>query len=87
MPEPAPVILLTFANDLDNPLRQLAEEARLLRLALRDAHRAGHCQVEFRQNATLGDVLDALQDFHDQVAIFHYGGHAGSFFVLRKGGD
>ncbi|MGD9028633.1 MAG: CHAT domain-containing protein [Anaerolineae bacterium] len=85
-----PVILLTFANDLDDRvryLRHLSEEARRLRRALEDADRAGRCKMEIRQNATLDDMLGAFQGFRNRVVIFHYGGHAGSLELLVETPD
>jgi len=84
-----PVILLAFANDRDDRaryLRNLAEEARRLREALKQAEIAGLCEVVVRQNAMVDEILDVFQDlrYRDRVAIFHYGGHAGGYGLLLE---
>lgn len=84
-----PVILLTFANARDDRvlyLRNLPQEARWLRLALRRAERARLCQLVERSNATLGDILDVFQDpeYRNRIAVFHYGGHANGYQLLLE---
>ena len=84
---PKPVILLAFANDRDDRvryLRNLPEEARRLQRTLKAAERAGLCELLVRQNATVGDLLDVLQDaaYRDRIAIVHYGGHANGYQLL-----
>ncbi len=80
-PRPA-VIFLAFANDREDRaryLRNLPKEQRRIRDAIAPAVEAGHCEVVERNNATVDDVFDVLQDprYRDRVAVFHYGGHAG----------
>jgi hypothetical protein len=82
-----PVVFLTFANarqDEAHYLRNLPEEERLVRAAMAAAEVAGLCEVVDRANATLAEVLDIFQDarYRDRVAVFHFGGHAGSAELL-----
>ena len=82
-----PVILLVFANDRDDRvryLRNLPDEARRLAQALDRAQQAGLCDVEVRQNATVGDIFDLFQhpDLRNRIAVLHYGGHADSYQLL-----
>jgi len=84
-----PVILLAFANDRDDRaryLRNLPEEARRLRDALKQAEIAGQCEVVPRPNVVVPDIFDAFQDprYRDRVAIFHYGGHADGYRLLLE---
>jgi len=84
-----PVILLAFANDRSDGsryLRNLPEESRRVRAALRTAERDGKCEVVECPNATAGEVIDALQDdrYSGRVAVFHYGGHADGYRLLLE---
>jgi WD40 repeat protein len=84
-----PVVFLAFANARDDRvpyLRNLPQEARWLRLALRRAERAGLCQLVERNNATLEDILDVFQDpeYRNRIAVFHYGGHANGYQLLLE---
>lgn len=88
-PTDRPVILLAFANDRDDRaryLRNLPEEARRLRNTLAAAERAGLCQAVIRQNATVAEILDIFQqsEYRHRIAVFHYGGHAGSYELLLE---
>ncbi|HEX5759430.1 MAG TPA: CHAT domain-containing protein, partial [Thermoanaerobaculia bacterium] len=76
------VVFFAFANDRDDRaryLRNLPKEQRRVREAITMAVEAGHCEVIERNNATVDDVFDVLQDprYRDRVAVFHYAGHAG----------
>ncbi len=82
-----PVVFFAFANDRGDKaryLRNLPEEQRRVREALAVAEQAGLCEVVERANATIAEVLDVFQDarYRDRVAIFHFGGHAGSGVLL-----
>ncbi|HZF10095.1 MAG TPA: CHAT domain-containing protein [Thermoanaerobaculia bacterium] len=92
-PSPRPVVLFAFANNRLDPalyLRKLPEEQRRVREALTAAEQAGLCEIVERANATATEVLDVFLDarYRDRVAIFHFGGHAGSgalLFESREG--
>ncbi len=84
-----PVIFLAFANDRERPggyLRNLPGEAEHLRATLDAAAQAGLCEVLLRQNVTVEMLLDVFQDarYRNRIAIFHYGGHAGSYALLLE---
>lgn len=84
-----PVIFLAFANEHDDQvryLRNLPREARNIRQALDTARRNGLCDVVERSNATLMDILDVFQDpeYHNRIAVFHYGGHANGYQLLLE---
>ncbi len=77
------VVFFAFANEREQGadyLRNLPEELRRLRGAMEGAVEAGLCELVERANTTVDDIFDVLQDpeNRDRVAIFHYGGHAGS---------
>src|SRR4051794_7512939 len=86
---PKPVIFLAFANDLaSGDLRSLADELRGIRRALKPGADAGSWEVVERTDTSIDDLLAVFRDpaYRDRVAIFHYGGHAGSD-VLQFEGD
>jgi tetratricopeptide (TPR) repeat protein len=89
MSAPRPVaVFLAFANDRSGAryLRNLPEEQRHVQAALEAAVEAGLCAVVERSNATVDEVLDVFQhpDCRDRIAIFHFGGHAGSAELLME---
>lgn len=84
-----PVIFLAFANDrVSNVryLRNISKENRGLRRVLRQAERAGLCDVVERPNVTVRDILDVFQDekYKDRIAIFHFGGHNNGYKLLLE---
>ena len=84
-----PVIFLAFANDRCDTvgyLRNLPEEARLLREVLEVAEKAGLSEVVLLQNCTAGDIFKVFQDSRcrNRIAIFHYDGHANGYELLLE---
>ena len=80
-----PVVLLAFANDREEGgryLRNLSEEARQLRARFEAVDPA--IDLEVRQNATLNDVMEVFGKHRHQIAVFHFGGHAGSYELLLE---
>ena len=74
-----PAALLAFANDwVDDKrhLRSLLDEQKAITKALAPLVRAGLDVPAPLHNATVEDVLGAFRDHHDQVRVFHFGGHA-----------
>ena len=72
-----PVIFLAFANDHDDYLPSIKRERKNIKRALNRHHDEGLIRVEAEPNTTLEDIFEAFNRFNDEVAIFHYGGHAG----------
>ncbi len=92
MADQKPVIFLAFANDREDQsryLRELGRELRSIRTALQPARRAGMVDVVERANASLSDIIDVFQDpeYAGRIAIFHFGGHAGSYQLLLESDD
>ena len=82
-----PVIFLAFANDRVEGgvyLRNLPVELDGIRKALQNARQAGLCELVERSNTTVENILDVFQEYQDRIAIFHYGGHAGSYELLLE---
>ncbi len=81
-----PFIVLAFANEQEGRryLRDLPEELRRLQGILEKAEKDRHCRLVVRPNATLEQIFTAFTDYRDQVAILHYGGHAGGDRLLLE---
>ncbi|MCO6490122.1 MAG: hypothetical protein J5I98_17045, partial [Phaeodactylibacter sp.] len=84
-----PVILLAFANERQQGaryLRNLPLEANGIKEILSLAEERGLCEYEILHNATLDMVVNAFQSqkYRGRIALFHYGGHAGSYELLLE---
>lgn len=81
-----PIIFLAFANELEGRryLRELPEELRRLRDIIKEAERNRLCRLELLSNATLEQIFDVFTRHRDQVAVFHYAGHADSGRLLLE---
>lgn len=71
-----PIIFLAFANDQDAYLPMINRERKNLYRALRRHNDEGIIQVEAEASTTLEDIFEFFTRYDNQVAIFHYGGHA-----------
>ena len=83
--DPKPIILLAFANDMENRqryLRKLRNEAEQLQELL-EAKTDDKFEVVVRQNASLKNILDVFQNpkYKHCIAVFHFGGHADSYHL------
>ncbi len=90
--KPRPVIFLAFANDrVDDVayLRNLPNEQRGIREALKDAQKTGLCEIVERSNATIKDITDIFGEpqYQNRIAMFHYGGHANGYQLLLESMD
>ena len=86
---PSPVILLAFANERTGGsqyLRNLPQEQHLIRKSLEKAEDNRLCEVVVLPNVTLDQLVETFQrqKYRDRIAVFHYGGHAGSFKLLLE---
>ncbi|WP_027001157.1 hypothetical protein [Hugenholtzia roseola] len=83
-----PVIFLAFSNPKYD-LRSLDEEQNAIRRIVYRAQQAGICEFVERPNASVEDIFEVFQDplYRNRIAIFHYGGHAGDFELLMRGGS
>jgi hypothetical protein len=80
-----PVVLLVYTNERVDPgrhLRNLADEMRRIRAALKPAEDAGLCKVLFEPNATAEQVYTVFQKCRGRIAVFHYAGHADESLLL-----
>jgi len=80
-----PAILLAFANDWsdrNHHLHRLRREGKVIGQALAPLVKAGLEVLPAIHDATLSDVLDEFREHHDQIRVFHFGGHATSSTLL-----
>ena len=71
-----PIILLAFANDKDDYLAMIAREGKNIFKTLQNHHDKGCVQVHREESTSISDIFDLFNHYPDQIAIFHYGGHA-----------
>ncbi len=81
----APVIFLAFANDQDAHLALLDKERKAITDFLLPLANKNYFQFFSESSTTVKDLTSRLAEFKDRVAIFHYGGHAGSTQIFLKG--
>ena len=71
-----PVVLLAFANDQGDHLENLELERKSISAALQSFDDQFFIRVAAEPSASIDDLFALFDRFPDQVAIFHYGGHA-----------
>lgn len=79
-----PVIFLAFANDQDKHLALLEEERKAITGHLIHLANEQYFQLFSESSATIADLSRYAAEFKDRVAIFHYGGHAGSSKIFLR---
>ncbi|MBK6622438.1 MAG: CHAT domain-containing protein [Saprospirales bacterium] len=80
-----PVVLLTFSNNMDAYLPQIAAEQAGIKKALLDHSDKNYLQLRDVQHASTEDVFYLLNRYHNRICILHYGGHAdGQNIQLEK---
>lgn len=81
-----PIILLAFANDNEDQalyLRNLIFERNQIEEALEPVHEK-ICRVIVMSNVSVNKIFNAFQKYKNQIAIFHYGGHAGGDTLMLE---
>ena len=74
-----PIIFLAFANKQDDYLPMVNRERKNIYRSLRWFHDNDVIKVETEATTSLEDIFDVFTQYDNQVTIFHYGGHAGSY--------
>jgi hypothetical protein len=82
-----PILFLSFANDRDDYLVMINRERKNIYRSLRRHHDEGTIQVEQEASSSLEDIFDVFRNYDNQVAIFHYGGHASGTHLHLEGSD
>ncbi len=83
---PVPLLYFTFANQADNHLPLLREELDQIKDILRPAESRGFIRVEREESTRTADIIKTLAAFPDQIAVFHYSGHAGHHLLELEDG-
>jgi CHAT domain len=82
-----PVIILAFANHKDEHLALLNRESSNIYRTLQPYDDQRCIILRRLPNASLADISRGLSDYPDQLAIFHYGGHAGAHHLVLETPD
>lgn len=75
-----PTILLVSANDPDNRLNQLSNEAKEIQRTLNKAYGKAY-DVVLTPDASIQDLIEELKIPHREIEVLHYAGHADSTFI------
>lgn len=82
-----PHLLFAYANDFQDRsryLRGLSAERQAISEAMKMPKNMGLCQTVEVYDATVERIVDAFQAYNGEIALFHFGGHAGSFDLLLQ---
>ncbi len=82
-----PIIYTAFANQQDDHLPLLKKESSEIKDALRVLESREFIKVEREESAELNDLINTFSTYPDQIAIFHYGGHAGHTLIQLEDAD
>ena len=82
-----PLIFLAFANDQDAHLDLLKQESRKLYDTLEELERKEYVKVHREESADAEELFTDFARRKDQVAIFHYGGHASGTRLRLESGE
>ena len=74
-----PVILVAFANDINNPLLSLYAEQAGIKKQLSPLVAADLCELVIIEQADTQQILNAFNTYKNRVAIFHFAGHAEAY--------
>lgn len=79
-------IFLASAHFQGSPLPELVEEIRGIEAVLRPLHERAIWELRSNRAANLSDVFDTFVREGDQIALFHYAGHANQQELQLEGG-
>lgn len=74
-----PVILVAFANDINNPLLSLYAEQAGIKKQLSPLVVADLCELVIIEQADTQQILDAFNAYKNRIAVFHFAGHAEAY--------
>ena len=80
-------IILAFANNEDAYLQLLKQESSEIRKALSPLEKREFIKLTNEESTTLSELSDMLMGNPDEVALFHYAGHAGCDELLLEDGE
>ena len=82
-----PVIFLAFANDQDEHLSLLGKERKSISQTLWEHEDNQQIKLVAESETSIEDVFAVFRRYKDQVAIFHYGGHASGTHLRLEDGE
>ena len=88
--ETKPVILLSYSNDENNPVRflkKLEEEKNLLEKIFGRYAKTNDVHIHSIHSSTSKNLIDNLNLFKDRLLIFHFSGHANGTLLELESGD
>ncbi|MCB0630161.1 MAG: CHAT domain-containing protein [Saprospiraceae bacterium] len=71
-----PILYFTFANQEDDHLPKLKQEIDEIKEILRPLEQREFIKLEREESTTTADIIKTLAAYPDQIAVFHYAGHA-----------
>ncbi len=81
-----PTLLLVSANDPDNRLNQLSNEAKEIQRTLNKTHGKAF-DVVLTPDASIQDLIEELRIPDREIEVLHYAGHADSTLIQLTDGD
>ncbi len=81
-----PTIFLAFSNSQDDYLTMLKRESKQINRALEALDDKGLVKIIREESADLDVIFHNFNRFKDQIAIFHYAGHASGSNLSFEGG-
>lgn len=82
-----PIIFLAFANDRDDYLAMINRERKNITRALKRHHDEGLIRLETESSSSIEDIFSTFNRYDNEIAIFHYGGHAGGSLLRLENTD
>lgn len=80
-----PIIFLAFSNSQDDYLKMLKRESKQINRALEVLDDKGLVKIVREESADLEAIFHNFNRFKNQIAIFHYAGHADGENLLFEG--
>ena len=80
----APVVILAFANDPNDVLKNIVRERSNLFASLRDLDDLGLIKVCKEEETSIDHFFELFNRYRERVAVLHYGGHANGKALLLE---
>lgn len=82
-----PIVYLAFANDRDDYLPTLNRERKAIFRSIDPLDDQGVLNLKVEASAALEDIFDTFRKYHNQIVLFHFGGHAGGTHLQLEQAD
>ncbi|NND08978.1 MAG: CHAT domain-containing protein [Saprospiraceae bacterium] len=80
-----PILFFSFANDQDQYLAMLKQESTQIYDSLEDLKIKGFISIHREESADIDKIFDRFSKYKEDIAIFHYGGHANGTHLKLEG--